>query len=49
MMLLELKEQILEEDSNLWLIGRNAQTIDKSILSSKIKLFTNITELVSEL
>jgi DNA-binding transcriptional MerR regulator len=45
----ELKEQILEEDSNLWLIGRNAQTIDKSILSSKIKLFTNITELVSEL
>ena len=45
----ELKSQILEEDSNLWLIGRCAQNVDKTMLDSKTKLFNNITELVTEL
>ncbi len=45
----DLKEQILEEDSELWMIGRNIQNIDKSILNSKIRTFDNISELVNEL
>ena len=45
----DIKSQILEEDSNLWLIGRCAQNVDKTILDSKTRLFNNITELVTEL
>ena len=45
----DLKEQILEEDSELWMIGRNIQNIDKSILNSKIRTFDNISDLVNEL
>jgi methanogenic corrinoid protein MtbC1 len=45
----ELKSQILEDDSTIWLIGRSAQNVEKSLLNSKIKVFENISELVKEL
>ena len=42
----DLKEHVLESDSKLWLIGRNAQNIDKSMLNSNIRIFENIGDLV---
>lgn len=45
----ELKSQILEEDSTIWLIGRSAQNVEKSLLNSKIRVFENMSELVKEL
>lgn len=47
--ILELKEQILVEDSQLWVIGRNVQNIDTTILSESVRKFDTITELISEL
>jgi hypothetical protein len=47
--ILELKEQILVEDSQLWVIGRNVQNIDTTILSKSVRKFDTITELISEL
>jgi len=45
----ELKEQILVEDSQLWIIGRNVQNIDTTILSESVRKFDNISELITEL
>jgi hypothetical protein len=45
----ELKEQILVEDSQLWVIGRNVQNIDTTILSESVRKFDNISELITEL
>lgn len=47
--ILELKEQILVEDSQLWVIGRNVQNIDTTILSKSVRKFDNISELITEL
>ena len=47
--IIEVKEQILEEDSQLWIIGRNVENIDKTVLNSFIRKFENITDLVTEL
>ncbi len=45
----ELKEQILVEDSQLWIIGRNVQNIDTTILSESVRKFDTISELITEL
>ncbi|MFZ4105988.1 MerR family transcriptional regulator [Flavobacterium sp.] len=45
----EIKEQILVEDSQLWIIGRNVQNIDTTILSESVRKFDTISELISEL
>ncbi len=45
----EIKEKILVEDSQMWVIGRNVQYIDKTILNSTIRKFDTISDLVMEL
>ena len=44
-----LNKEILDETSEAWIIGRMTEYIDKNTLSSKIKIFTNIKDLVEEL
>ncbi len=44
-----LNKEILDETSEAWVIGRMTEYIDKNTLSSKIKIFTNIKDLVYEL
>lgn len=45
----EVKEQILEKDSKIWFIGRNAQNIDKKLRNETVRVFQNIHEFVEEL
>jgi MerR family transcriptional regulator, light-induced transcriptional regulator len=44
-----LNKEILDETSEAWIIGRMTEHIDKNTLSPKIKIFTNIKDLVYEL
>ncbi len=44
-----LNKEILDETSEAWIIGRMTEHIETSKLPSKIKLFTNIKDLVEEL
>ncbi|MEY2922420.1 MAG: HTH-type transcriptional repressor CarH, partial [Bacteroidota bacterium] len=45
----DLKEQILDDDSKVWFIGRNSQNIDEKLRDEKIRVFENITEFVQEI
>ena len=45
----EVKEQILEKDSKIWFIGRNAQNIDEKLRNETVRVFQNIHEFVEEL
>ncbi|MFM7017384.1 MerR family transcriptional regulator [Flavobacterium sp.] len=45
----DLKEQILDDDSKVWFIGRNSQYIDEKLRDEKIRVFENITEFVQEI
>ncbi len=45
----EIKEKVIQEDSELWLIGRMTEHIHKTHLDSKTKVFNSILELVDEL
>ncbi|MEC4005276.1 MerR family transcriptional regulator [Flavobacterium sp. SUN052] len=45
----ELKEEILDDTSELWLIGRMTESINQSIISNKITIFSSITQLVDQL
>jgi len=42
----QIKDEILDETSNLWLIGRMTQNIDPKLISEKISTFNSIKELV---
>jgi MerR family transcriptional regulator, light-induced transcriptional regulator len=44
-----LNKEILDETSEAWIIGRMTEHIDMNKLSPKIKIFTNIKDLVEEL
>nr|WP_294777483.1 MerR family transcriptional regulator [uncultured Flavobacterium sp.] len=41
-----LKQEILDETSNLWLIGRMTENIDAKMITEKITTFSSIKELV---
>jgi len=45
----DLKEQILDDGSKVWFIGRNSQNIDEKLRDEKIRVFENITEFVQEI
>lgn len=45
----ELKEHILEETSELWLMGRMTEHLDPKNFNNKIKIFKSIDELVNTL
>jgi hypothetical protein len=45
----ELKEQILDDTSELWLMGRMTEHVDQKILNDKIRHFKTINELVENL
>jgi DNA-binding transcriptional MerR regulator len=45
----EIKEHILEKDSKIWFIGRNAQNIDEKLRNQTVRVFQNIHEFVEEL
>lgn len=45
----EVNEEILDETSNLWLIGRMIENIDSKLISKKINLFSSIKELVDNI
>lgn len=42
----QIKEEILDETSNLWLIGRMVENIDQKILTNNIRIFSSIKDLV---
>jgi len=45
----DLKEEVLDETSDLWLIGRMTECIEQKNITSKISIFNSITNLVDEL
>lgn len=45
----DLKEQILTEDSELWLIGRRTEDISPKNMSDKISVFNSISNLVENI
>ena len=45
----DLKEEVLDETSELWLIGRMTECIEQKNITSKISIFNSITNLVDEL
>jgi MerR family transcriptional regulator, light-induced transcriptional regulator len=45
----ELKDQILYDTSELWLIGRMTEYVDQKILNDKIRPFKTINELIENL
>jgi DNA-binding transcriptional MerR regulator len=45
----ELKEQILDETSELWLMGRMTEHVDQKSLNKKMKIFKSIDELVNNI
>ena len=45
----ELKEQILDDTSELWLMGRMTEHVDQKNLNNKIRQFKSINELVENL
>jgi hypothetical protein len=45
----EIKEHILEKDSKIWFIGRNAQNIDEKLRNETVRVFQNIHEFVNEI
>lgn len=45
----ELKEQILDDSSELWLMGRMTEHVDQKNLNNKIRQFKTINELVENL
>ena len=45
----QVKEEILDETSNLWLIGRMIENIDSKLISEKINLFSSIKDLVDNI
>ena len=44
-----VNEEILDETSNLWLIGRMVENIDSKLISEKINLFSSIKELIENI
>ena len=42
----KLNDEILDETSNLWLIGRMTENINENLLSHKTTSFSSIKELV---
>jgi hypothetical protein len=45
----EIQDSVLKDDSEIWIIGRMTEEIKKSNLNSSTKVFSSITDLVSEL
>lgn len=45
----EVNEEILDETSNLWLIGRMIENVDAKLISEKINLFSSIKELIENI
>jgi hypothetical protein len=45
----QVTNEILEESSNLWIIGRMVDFIDTDTLSEKISTFSTIDKLVEKL
>lgn len=45
----EVSEKILEENSEIWFIGRMTEFIEKKGLSSSVSVFNSISDLVAEL
>ena len=45
----EIQDSVLTDDSEIWFIGRMTEEIKKSNLNSSTKVFSSITDLVSEL
>ena len=42
----KVKSEVLDETSNLWLIGRMVENIDQKLISEKIRTFISIKDLV---
>lgn len=45
----DLKEQILDDTSELWLMGRMTEYIDNKNITSRVKTFKSINEIIDEL
>lgn len=45
----EIKETILDETSELWLMGRMTEYVDQKNLNNRLKLFNSINQLVESL
>ncbi|WP_395044851.1 MerR family transcriptional regulator [Flavobacterium sp.] len=44
-----IKEQILDDTSELWLIGRMTEYVDQKNISNKVSIFNSITQLVDNI
>ena len=45
----QIKREVLTDDSEMWFIGRMIESIDKSLVDEKMKIFTSIDNLVQRL
>lgn len=45
----QIKREVLTDDSEMWFIGRMIESIDKSLVDDKMKIFTSIDNLVQRL
>lgn len=45
----QIKREVLTDDSEMWFIGRMIESIDKSLIDEKMKIFTSIDNLVQRL
>ena len=47
--IIEVKEKVLDDSSELWILGRMAQNIDKKVLNEKTIVLESIQELTNKL